>query len=159
MKIDLCCASYSVLSKRLRKLNLNRPFYRNTSVDLKNIKSIAIDSSGLKCFGYEEWHIHKYDIQEKKAYKKLHLVVDQNHLIQNSELTDSHTQDQSVVNKLITPLEKNVRHVTADGAYDSNPTYKIVSVNILNQRYPRAGESLFREWQKSALEKHKFKRK
>lgn len=127
MKIDLCCPSYSVLSKRLKKLNLNRPFYRNTSVDLKNIKSIAIDSSGLKCFGYEEWHLHKYQIQEKKAYKKLHLVVDQNHLIQSSDLTDSHTQDQNVVKKLITPLEKNVRHVTADGAYDNSPTYKIIT--------------------------------
>src|SRR5579862_8624371 len=29
MKIDLHCPDYSVLSKRLKKLNLNRPFYRN----------------------------------------------------------------------------------------------------------------------------------
>ena len=115
-----------MLSKLLKK-NLNRPFYRNTSVDLKNIKSIAIDSSGLKCFGYEEWHLEKYKIIGKKVHKKLHLVVDQNHLIQSSDLTDSHTQEQSVVNKLITPLEKNVRHVTDDGAYDNNPTYKNIT--------------------------------
>ena len=68
MKVDLQSPSYSVLSKRLKKLNLNRPFYRKAHYDLKNIRSIAIDSSGLKCFGYEEWHLEKYKIIEKKAY-------------------------------------------------------------------------------------------
>src|SRR5437879_5132374 len=97
MRINLSCPNYSVLSKRLIKLNLNRPFYRKAHCDTKNITAIAIDSSGLKCYGYGEWHIQKYQIKEKRAYKKLHLVIDNNHIIQSSELTDSHTQDQSVV--------------------------------------------------------------
>ena len=66
----------------------------------------------------------KYQIIEKKAYKKLHLVVDNYHIIQSNELTDSHTQDQSVVKNLIAPIEEKIRHVTADGAYDNNPTYQ-----------------------------------
>jgi hypothetical protein len=127
MHIDLQCPSYSVLSKRLKKLNLIRPFYRKSHQDVKYIKAIAIDSSGLKCFGHEEWHIEKYKIQEKKAYKKLHLVVDNLHIIQNSDLTSSHVQDQSRVKNLIDPIEENIRHVTADGAYDNNPTYKMLS--------------------------------
>jgi hypothetical protein len=64
--------------------------------EIENIESIAIDSSGLKCFCYEEWHLEKYKIIEKKAYKKLYLIVDQKHIIQNSYLTDSHTQDQAL---------------------------------------------------------------
>jgi hypothetical protein len=112
------------MSKRLKKLNLKQPFYRKSHANCNDIKAIAIDSSGLKCFGYEEWHIAKYQIQEKKVYKKLHLVVDQHHIIQSTELTDSHTQDQSVVEKLITPVKEKVKHITADGAYDNNPTYK-----------------------------------
>lgn len=127
MKIDLQSPSYSVLSKRLNKLNLNRPFYRKAHYDLKNIRLIAIDSSGLKCFGYEEWHIKKYKMIEKKSYKKLHLVVDNFHIIQCNVLTDSHTQDQSVVKNLLDPMEEKIRHVTADGAYDNNPTYKIIT--------------------------------
>ena len=55
---------------------------------------------------------------EKKAYKKLHLIVDQHHLIQSSDLTDSHTQDQSVVKNCVSQL---------NGAYDNNPTYKIIA--------------------------------
>ena len=74
MKIDLRSPSFSVLSKRLKKLNLNRPFYRKSHVDARDVTAIAIDSSGLKCYGYEEWHIEKYQIKEKKAYKKLHLI-------------------------------------------------------------------------------------
>ena len=124
MHVDLQCPNYSVLSKRLKKLNLIRPFYRKSHSYNDEIKAIAIDSSGLKCFGHEEWHIEKYRIREKKSYKKLHLVVDNHHIIQSSELTSSHVQDQSVVKNLIRPIEEKVKHVTADGAYDNNPTYK-----------------------------------
>lgn len=108
MNFDLQCPSYSVMSKRLMKLNLNQPFYRKAHVNFKKIKAIAIDSSGLKCFGYEEWHLEKYKIQEKKAYKKLHLIVDNHHIIQSSELTGSHIQDQSVVKNLIVPIKEKV---------------------------------------------------
>ncbi len=80
MNPNLHCPSYSVLSKRLKKLNFSRPFYRKSHAYHKEIKAIAIDSSGLKCFGHEEWHSEKYQIQAKKAYKKLHLVVDNHHL-------------------------------------------------------------------------------
>lgn len=119
MNIDLQCPSYSVMSKRLKKLNLKQPFYRKSHANCHSLKAIAIDSSGLKCYGHEEWHIEKYKIQEKKAYKKLHLVVDNHHIIQSSELTSSHVQDQSVVNNLIYPIEEKIRHVTGDGAYNS----------------------------------------
>jgi hypothetical protein len=129
MNTDLHCPSYSVMSKRLKKLNLKQPFYRKSHINCNDIKAVAIDSSGLKCFGYDEWHIEKYQIQEKKAYKKLHLVVDHRYIIQSSDLTDSHTQDQSIVENLIAPIKVKVKvkHITADGAYDNNPTYKILT--------------------------------
>jgi hypothetical protein len=115
LNVDLQSPDYSVMSKRLKKLKLKQPFYRKSYFHFNEIKAIAIDSSGLKCFGYEEWHIEKYKIQEKKAYKKLHLVIDNHHIIQNSKFTDSHVQDQSVVNNLINPIDEKICHVTADG--------------------------------------------
>ena len=111
----------------MKKLKLNRPFYRNSHCGVKNSKFIAIDSSGLKCYGHEEWHSEKYQLQEKKAWKKLHLIVDNHHIIQSSELTGSPIQDQSVVKNLINPIEGKVRHVTADSAYDNNPTYQTIT--------------------------------
>ena len=47
MAVDLQCPNYSVLSKRLKKLHLNRPFYRKSHSYHKEIKAISIDSSGL----------------------------------------------------------------------------------------------------------------
>jgi hypothetical protein len=32
-----------------------------------------------------------------------------------------------VVKRLIKPIEKNIRHFTADGAYDTNPTYRTIA--------------------------------
>jgi hypothetical protein len=102
-------------------------FYRKSHCYNKDIKAIAIDSSGLKCFGHEEWVLEKYKIQEKKAYKKLHIAVDNHHIIQNIDLTNSHVQDQTVVKKLIHPVEGKIKQVTADGAYDNNPPYKTIT--------------------------------
>lgn len=51
-------------------------------------------------------------------------MVDNHHIIQSNELTGSHVQDQSVVKNLIHPIDEKIRHVTADGAYDNNPTYQ-----------------------------------
>jgi len=133
MKVDLQCPSYSVLSKRLKKLNLDRPFYRKAHLYGDDIKAIAIDSSGLKCYGQDEWHSQKYGIKSKKAWRKIHLVVDNHHIIQCSELTDQNTQDVTVVDKLVRPIDKKVRHVSADTAYDTNSSY-----DTFHDRFPNA---------------------
>ena len=44
---------------------------------------IAIDSSGLKCYGQDEWVREKYgEISEKRNWRKLHISVDQYNIIQ-----------------------------------------------------------------------------
>jgi hypothetical protein len=131
--IELKCPSYSVLSKRLKKLNLNRPFYRKAHRYGNNIKAIAIDSSGLKCYGEDEWHTEKYGLKCKKDWRKIHLVVDNHQIIQCSELSDKDTQDMSMVDVLIEPIQENIRHISADAAYDNSPTYQ-----KLSQKFPNA---------------------
>ncbi len=41
--------------------------------------AIAIDSTGLKRFGRGEWHQEKYELSNKASWRKLHVVVNQNH--------------------------------------------------------------------------------
>ena len=132
MKIDLSCPSFSTLSKRLKHLKLTRPYYRIHG-NKKDVRAIAIDSSGLKCYGQDEWHQAHYALNSKKSWRKLHIVVDNDNMIQTCELTDSHTQDTSVVDKLIKPVSENFRHITADAAYDDNPTY-----HKLTNQFPSA---------------------
>ena len=55
LNIDLCCQNYSVMSRRLKRLNLKQPFYRKSHFPRHDFKCIAIDSSGLKCYGHEEY--------------------------------------------------------------------------------------------------------
>ena len=42
-------------------------------------------------------------------------------------------QDQSVVKNLIAPMKEKVRHITADAAYDNNPTYQMFA-----KQFPQA---------------------
>jgi len=134
MKFDLTCPCYSSLSKRLSKLNLNQPAYRLAHCNYDKVKSIAIDSSGLQCFEHDEWFDLQYgENKRKKNWRKLHITVDDYQIIQTAILTERKIQDSEVVKDLITPMNKNVNHLTADAAYDGNPTYK-----ILNNQFPLA---------------------
>ena len=127
MKLSLQSPSYSVMSKRLKKLGLKRPSYRYAHWDCQSVKAIAIDSTGLKCFGEDEWHSEKHGFQTKKRWRKLHITVDQYQMIQTTTLTKSSTQDVSSVNELVKPITDKVNQFLGDGAYDSDTVYQRVS--------------------------------
>lgn len=133
MDIDLHSPSFGTLSKRLKKLGLKQPVYRLAHAKGCDIKLIAIDSSGLKCYGQDEWVREKYgDISEKRNWRKLHVSVDQYNIIQTSELTHRKVHDASVVDELISPMPNKVKQVTADTAYDSNKIYHSLDKNFSN---------------------------
>lgn len=49
LNLELCCPSFSTLSKQLKTLELKQPHYRFAHREGTRVKMIAIDSSGLKC--------------------------------------------------------------------------------------------------------------
>ena len=128
MHLDLRSPSFSTLSKRLKALGLKQPIYRLAHAKGSDIKKmIAIDSSGLKCYGQDEWVREKYgEISEKRNWRKLHVCVDQYNIIQTTELTIRKTHDASVVDELIASMPNKVKQVTADTAYDSNHVYNAI---------------------------------
>ena len=102
MDLDLRSPSFSTLSTRLKTLGLKQPAYRLAHAKETDIKMIAIDSSGLKCYGQDEWVREKYgEISEKRNWRKLHVSVDQYNMIQTPELTIHKTHDASVIDELI----------------------------------------------------------
>lgn len=126
MRIDLKSPNYSRIARRLQSLELNKP--GNKKIGNNNIVAIAIDSTGLKRFGRDEWHQEKHKISAKRSWRKLHIIVDNNNTIQACELTDKYKSDRSVVNSLLDQIEPgNINHITADGAYDSNNVYNTIS--------------------------------
>ena len=83
-----------------------------------------MDSSGLKRFGRSEWHEEKYKLSAKRSWRKLHIAVDNKHIIHGSDLTDRFATDSQSVETLAKQVDCPVNHVTADGAYDQNPVYE-----------------------------------
>ena len=62
MGLNITCPSFSVLSKRLERLNIRCPRYRQTYR--------PDDSTGLKRFGRGEWHQKKHKVSAKRKRLK-----------------------------------------------------------------------------------------
>ncbi len=121
------CPDYSCLSKRLSGLDIKSPRYKKENSSINNISALAIDSTGLKRFGRDEWHQEKHKIAAKRSWRKLHVAVDDEHIIHAAELTDRFTSDDSAIDNLIEQVDETVEQITADGAYDKNPVYDKLS--------------------------------
>ncbi len=131
-QLSIASPDYSCLSKRLCCLGLTSPRYKKTDQPDKNVVAIAIDSTGLKRFGRDEWHQEKHHISGKRSWRKLHIVVDNDHLIHATALTDRFTSDDQSVDELVGQINQDVEHITADGAYDKNPVYETLSHRFVN---------------------------
>ena len=126
-KWDLSCPDYSCLSKRLADLHIASARHKKQDLIDDAVAAIAIDSTRLKIFGRGEWHEEKYKLSAKRSWRKLHIAVDTNHFIHACDLTDRFSADCESVETLVKQIKKTVNHVTADGAYDKNPTYETLT--------------------------------
>jgi len=76
--LKIQCPDYSCLSKRLSILKIKSPRYKKLDHANKHVAAIAIDSTGLKRFGRDEWHQEKHKVSAKRSWRKLHVAVDEN---------------------------------------------------------------------------------
>jgi len=128
MGLDLAIPDYSCISRRSDGLKLRKL--------LNNIEPgshVIIDSSGLKVYGKDEWHQEKHKAKANRTWRKLHLVIDENHNIIATELTSNEVGDPSAVDDLLSQIEHDFDTVIADGAYSGNPTY-----NKIEEKQPGA---------------------
>jgi hypothetical protein len=132
MKLPLSCPDFSVLSKRLGRLNIKVPRYKKTDKPDDNIHAIAIDSTGLKRFGRGEWHQEKYKLSNKASWRKLHLAINQDHYIEACTLTDRFVHDDQQVKPLLEQIDEEIDHFSADGAFDETPIYNAVTAHSPN---------------------------
>jgi len=89
---------------------------------------VVIDATGLKVYGAGEWLVEKHGERGTRTWRKLHLAVDPaSGEILASELTTNDEGDASQVGPLLGQLSGPLASVTADGAYDGEPTYRAVA--------------------------------
>ena len=124
MGLDSKCPSYSILSKRLALLNTACPRYTEKDKVPDETAAIAIDSTGLKRFGRDEWHQERHKVSAKRSWRKLHLLVDDDHIIHGCALTDRFTSDDSMVEALLEQTKIEANSVFMDGGYDSLGIYE-----------------------------------
>jgi hypothetical protein len=126
LNVPLLCPDYTVLSRRLRALNIKVPRYRNTDKPEDGVHAIAIDSTGLKRFGRGEWHQEKYELSSKASWRKFHAAVNQHHYFEACTVTDRFCHDDSQVEPLLEQIKEPIDQFTGDGAYDESPVYEAV---------------------------------
>ena len=96
--------------------------------------NVVIDSTGLKVFGAGEWQREKHGGKGRRTWRKLHLAVDPDtNEILASELTTTADGDATLVGPLLDQISGPIASVTADGAYDGDPVYRVIA-----QRDPAA---------------------
>jgi len=94
---------------------------------------IAIDSTGIKVTNRGQWIRDKWGI--RKGYLKIHIAVDikSKKILSMKEVTDEHIHDSKMLPELIQSIIKSnsatASKLFADGAYDSNETFRYLSDN------------------------------
>jgi hypothetical protein len=121
---------YSNINRRINRLDIK--------INEDNMKSsvhddnfvITIDSTGVKVTNRGEWIRHKWHI--KRGYLKIHVAADiKSKRIVSLEVTSEEVHDGKVLPKLIDDItikqNKEIDMTIADGAYDNNNNFQILS--------------------------------
>ena len=94
---DFRVVDYTTLSRRCKTLDFKIPTIPKSKADDTEEKIITIDSSGLKQYGKDEWHQEKHKINPRRTWRKIHVAVNENHMIVGAALTEKSTHDAEVV--------------------------------------------------------------
>jgi transposase len=91
---------------------------------------VLIDSTGLEVYGAGQWLEAKHGVKSRRTWRKLHLAVDAvSGMIVAQTLTDQDANDPSQVGPLLDQIDHPIGQVTADGAYDGDPTYQTIAAH------------------------------
>lgn len=89
---------------------------------------VVIDSTGLKVYGAGQWLAERHGRRARREYRKLHLAVDAGSgQIVAVTLTGQDIDDPSQVQPLLEQIPGEIEQITADGAYDGQPTYETIA--------------------------------
>ena len=133
INVNLPVPSISTLCERLKTLGIDTPEFKNNAPRIDGLFAIAIDSTGLKQFGRDEWHQEKHRVKSKASWRKAHFGVGDDHIIYAAKMTDKNTWDQEVVDGLVAQIDVPIEHVSGDKAYDEKHVYE-----TLMEAFPEA---------------------
>lgn len=123
MGLTIAAPDHTTVSRRAVKLPVIQP----TSAPPGPLH-VLIDSTGLQVYGAGQWLEAKHGAKSRRKWRKLHLAVDAaSGMIVAQTLTDQDADDPSQVGPLLDQIDEAIVQVTADGAYDGDPTYQTIA--------------------------------
>ena len=89
---------------------------------------MVVDATGLRVYGCSgEWHVRKHRHGRRRAWRKLHLGVDERTKeIVAVEVTPSRVHDCRLLPALLDQIPGRIVQVSGDGAYDTRACYQSI---------------------------------
>ena len=121
---------YSNISRRINRLDIKIEDDDDKSNLHNDYFIIAIDSTGIKLSNRGEWIRHRWNV--KRGYLKIHVAVDiKKKRVLSLKVTSEQIHDGKVLPELIDDItikqNKKVNTAIADGSYDSNNNFQLLS--------------------------------
>ena len=139
---------YSNINRRINRLNININSKNNNNND--DYFVIAVDSTGIKVTNRGEWIRHKWKV--KRGYLKIHVAVDikKRKIISLDDVISEQVHDDGkVLSELIDDItinqNKTVESVIADGSYDSNRNFQLLSFKGIRPAIKVRKNSIYRK--------------
>jgi len=120
LKLPLKMPDYTTLCKRQKTLKLELTKSCRTGP-----VHIVVDSTGLKVFGEGEWKVRQHGYSKRRAWRKLHIALDEsNQEVMGLVLTTNDVADSEVVTDLLEQISELINQFIGDGAYDKRSVYQ-----------------------------------
>ena len=122
LRPDLPVPDYSTLSRRQSSLAT----FLTVSPSSRP-RHVVVDATGLRVYGSGEWHVRKHRHGRRRAWRKLHLGVDERTKeIVAVEVTPSRVHDCRLLPALLDQIPDRLVQVSGDGAYDTRVCYQSI---------------------------------
>lgn len=122
---------YTTLCRRSNGLAVN------LSATNGAITDIVVDSTGLKVYGEGEWKVRKHGAGKHRTWMKLHVAANgQTQQIEAITLTTNAVDDATEVGALLGQINKPVKRLMGDGAYDKDKVRELLHKEHIMQVIP-----------------------
>ena len=134
MGITLAVPDYTTLCRRRKRLDVSLGVRRS-----RKPLHLVVDSTGVKIYGEGEWKVRRHGASKRRTWRTLHLGIDEatNEVIASVLSTNDISDDMAFVD-LLDQVERPVRQITADGAYDRRRVYQAIDTHNRRKRRHRA---------------------
>ncbi len=122
LRLNLPVPDYSTLSRRQSSLTVSLGVGPSSRP-----RHVVVDATGLRVYGSGVWHVRKHRSGRRRAWRKLHLGVDETTKeIVAVEVTPSRVHDSRMLPRLLSQIPGRIGQVSGDGAYDTRACYQSI---------------------------------